>query len=252
VKTLYQTIFHRRSVRKFKANSIEQGLMYLIVAKLNSVAQIGDGGAVFEIVTKEFVSCKKAPHYIIGYCASTTKQYINMGYCLQEMDLYIQSLGLGTLWLGAPGYKPNNGAEDYCIMLAFGEADGVPERGAYEDFSRIKIAKIGEDNVVSRAMRLAPSAMNSQPWKIDFTSNDSVKISYKARGFFWRMLYKKLSKIDIGIATKHATLGLIASGKIIESIVPYENGKNFGVDIGLTLLITNKSSCDDAASVDSI
>jgi hypothetical protein len=83
---------------------------------------------------------------------------------------------------------------------------------------------------VSEAVRLAPSAMNSQPWKLEISAHN-VKIKYFGRGLLKAVLKKKMSKIDIGIAARHAELALLNDGKKIKSITPYVDGNGFGSNI---------------------
>jgi molybdopterin-binding protein len=86
------------------------------------------------------------------------------------------------------------------------------------------------DNAVARAARVAPSAMNSQPWVLNFKSN-SVLINYKGRGLAQGILKKKLNKIDLGIVTAHVELALANEGKAVQSIKVNDSGKNLSVEV---------------------
>ena len=232
-------MFTRRSVRKYGQAPLSSADLGKVAARLDGLKSLEGCSAAFDIMSANEVSDNRAPHYIVGFCKPEPLQYINMGYMLQEMDLYLQAMGLGTLWLGGPNHKPKRNAVDYCIMLAFGLADASkPARMDEKDFSRIKLSDISDkDCLTARAVRVAPSAMNSQPWKLSFGA-DFVDVAYKGRGLLKLALRKRLSKIDIGIAAKHAELGLEKEGKIIEKIHPYADGKNFGVRIDLTMLLS--------------
>jgi hypothetical protein len=147
---------------------------------------------------------------------------------LEKADLYIQSIGLGSLWLGMG--KPKEKEDKFCIMLAFGNTS-LPMRKNVAEFNRLPIAKISnENNAVARTVRYAPSAQNSQPWELWFGEGNMV-IRYKGRGLFQQILKKKLNKIDIGIATRYAELALQDEGKSITSITATSDKKNFEIEI---------------------
>jgi hypothetical protein len=188
--------------------------------------------ARFEIVSADKVhGGTHAPHYILAYCNDSDSAYANVGYVLQNVDLYLQSIGLGSIWLGMA--KPNEAERDYCILLAFGKTD-VPMRKAEGEFERLLLSEISDqDNPAARAARLAPSAMNSQPWKLHFESG-KVVIRYFGRGLMKLILGKKLSKIDLGIVTRHVETALRHEGKTNLSITPKTSGKTFEIEIAYT------------------
>jgi nitroreductase len=120
---------------------------------------------------------------------------------LQQVDLYIQSIGLGSCWLGMA--KPVENTKDglgYVISLAFGKPEGSPHR-ELSGFKRKPLEKVSDtaDKRLEPA-RLAPSAINSQPWY--FVSTDNGFDCYCAKKFPAAM-YEKLNKIDVGIALAH-------------------------------------------------
>lgn len=229
---LYETIFKRRSVRSFINKPLSGEILNNIQNRLDNLKQLDGQKATFKIVSGEAVKNTKAPHYILAY-SDGGAAYINVGYCLQEMDLYIQSMGLGSLWLGMAKPKEKqaeNKSSDFCIMLAFGGTD-VPQRNGEKDFNRLELKEISDtNNDIIRAARLAPSAMNSQPWHLDF-DNEKVVIKYRGRGLLKSVLKNKLSKIDIGIITKHTETALKNSGKTDISVLPQVNNKTFSVSI---------------------
>lgn len=215
--TMYETIFTRRSVRKFNSEPLAAEELGKIKEFLNSQKPLSGCNVRFEIVQKETVNSKMAPHYILAYCDNNTANFINTGFILQNMDLYLQSSGYGSQWLGMnkPLIKENR--EEFVIMLAFGKTT-ISKRADEKDFSRLPIEKISNaDNEITRAVRLAPSAVNSQPWQLLYKDN-SLTISYFGRGILKAMLKGKLNKIDLGIALSHAVLAIENSGKTIKNI----------------------------------
>ena len=222
--TLYDTIFVRRSVRSYNGDPVSDDILNDINDHIGGLKQMDGQNATFKVVPG-----KKAPYAVLSYCEDGLKEYVNAGYCIQDIDLYIQSLGMGSLWFGSKN-PMKNGKDGHCITLAFGNTD-VPFRKSEEEFKRMDVNEISNiDNAVARAVRLAPSARNSQPWRLDFEEG-GVLISYRGRGLMQMALKKKLSKIDLGIAAKCAELAIINEGGEVYGISVTGNDKEFAVRI---------------------
>jgi arsenate reductase-like glutaredoxin family protein len=222
--TLYDTIFVRRSVRRYNGDPISDEMLEEILDRIDGLEQMNGQKATFKVVQG-----KKAPYAVLAYCEDGLEEYVNAGYCLQEVDLYLQGLGLGSLWFGSRN-PTKNGKDGHCITLAFGNTD-VPFRKSEEEFRRLGVKEISDtDNAVARAVRLAPSARNTQPWQLSF-GEDGLTIGYQGRGLFKGLLKKKLSKIDLGIAAKCAELALVREGKEIKSISVSGDDNGFAVSI---------------------
>lgn len=226
--TLYETIYTRRQVRKFIASPLEKRMLDNVLIFVSETEQLAGQQAKFKIVSAEAVSGGSAPHYLLSYCEDNSAAYANVGYVLQKADLYIQSIGLGSGWF--MGVQPKEKSDNHCITLAFGSTD-IPLRNDADEFKRLSIDKISPiDNEVARAVRLAPSAMNSQPWKLEF-ADGKVIIKDFGRGVVRVMLRNKLNKIDIGIAARHAVIALEQEGKKVTGIIPKSSGKEFEIEI---------------------
>ena len=226
--TLCETIFTRRSVRSYYKQPLDESTLTDLRAFLDAAKPMDGQSARFEIVGADKVKNDAAPHYILAYCAESDGAYANVGYTLENADLYLQSRGYGSLWLGMA--KPNEQGEGFCIMMAFGKTD-VPLRKGAGDFKRLPISEISDaDNTIAQAARLAPSAMNSQPWKLSF-SDGKITARYHGRGVSQLMLKKKLSKIDLGIITRHIEVALQNEGKVIQWVKPVTIGKDFAVEV---------------------
>ena len=223
---LYETIFKRRAVRKYNMAPLDAQTLNDIRMVLDSTDQLPGQRVRFEIVSSDNVKNAIAPHYILCHCSPGDISYANVGYTLQKADLYIQSLGFGSVWLGMA--KPKQKEDDFCIMLAFGRSD-VPFRTSEAEFKRLSITDISDtDNEIAHAARLAPSACNSQPWQLSFT-DQSVTARYVGRGALKLILRPKMAKIDLGIITRHIVTALIHEGKTISAITP--DYKNISIEI---------------------
>jgi hypothetical protein len=228
--TPYETIFKRRSVRQYDSTPLTEAELADIQAVLDGAKQLPGQTGRFMIVNVNKFKGASSPHAILAHSEETDAALCNIGYVLSSLDLYLQSNGYGSIVMGMA--KPLEPAADYRILLAFGKTN-VPARNGEADFKRRSVSDIGnEDNAVARAARLAPSAVNFQPWKLNF-SPGKVLIKYASKGI-GKLLAGKMQKIDIGIITKYAELALEHEGKIVTAVTPSGASKNFSVEIRYT------------------
>lgn len=227
--TLYETIFTRRQVRNYLAGPIEDGILNGISKCAAEAEQLTGQHGEFKLVSAAEVSANHgASHFLLGYCDSTFAAYANVGFVLQKADLYAHSIGLGSGWF--MDIKPISNAERFCIALAIGKTE-IPMRKDETDFKRRPLVAIcDKDNLTARAVRLAPSSLNSQPWKLEQMPGMAV-IRDAGRGVSRLILKKKLNKIDIGIAARHAVLALEHQGKEIEAVIPKTENDSFYIEI---------------------
>ena len=107
-------------------------------------------------------------------------------------------MGLGSLTDAEPvpeGMK-------LAVMMAIGIPDDVPERTA-ADFKRKVMTEIADqpDNRLE-ALRLAPSATNSQPWYVTH-DGDTLHIWREELGLIKQRTLGRMNKIDMGIGLCH-------------------------------------------------
>ncbi len=226
--TLYETMFCRRSVRRYLDEPLDGQTLDEILAYIRAVPQLPGQHAEFRIIGPEEMGMRQAPHYIVAACTPSNEAYANIGFVLEKADLYIQSIGLGSLWYGMK--LPQAAQENDAMVMQLGKT-AVPARRDGAEFDRLAVSKIADaDNAVARAARLAPSAVNSQPWEIHF-GDKAVEICYKGRGLMKTALEKKMNKVDIGIVTRFVTLALEHEGKTIGDISMRTQGRDFRVTV---------------------
>jgi hypothetical protein len=226
--SLYDAIFVRRAIHKFEAAPLDTATLSEIADYAAAVDQMDGETATFEIVAGEAVTDSLAPHYLMAFCPESDGAHANVGYTLQKVDLWLQSRGLGSHWVGIG--KPKVAKPGFCIFLAFGRAaEGL--RTSESDFDRLPLAKISDtDNPVARAARLAPSAVNNQPWYLKF-GDDEVTITHVPRGLLKLVLKGKMDKISLGIVTRHVVVALEHEGREILAVKPQLDGKDFAVRV---------------------
>ena len=154
----------------------------------------------WDIVPRNQVKCIcpwTTPQLITIYSEEAEGYLENIGFLFQQMDLYLQTLGLGVCWLGMGRMNPKTTTAvegmKFVIMLAFGYPKGDQLRHDLKGFKRKSMDQITDkpDSRLEPA-RLAPSAVNSQPW---FFAHEGDTIHV------W--CSKKGSRLDAGIALAH-------------------------------------------------
>lgn len=205
---LYDVIFKRRSIRRFKEESLDEETIISILEHTKKLTPLfAQIKTEFHILQDESVSglfAIQAPQYLALYCEEKDGYNLNIGFMMQQMDLYLAAIGLGSCWLGIakPKTRTKNGLK-YQICLAFGEANQNLYRKDVSAFKREPLESIskGEDNRIEAA-RLAPSATNSQPWFFECKKNIIHIYRRKNKGPK-ALIYDRLNIIDMGIALCH-------------------------------------------------
>ena len=197
--TLKEMIRCRKSCRSFTGTPVDPEMLGKILS-WEPEPLYPEIRVRMDIVGRGRVRCIcpwTTPQLIAVYSEEKEGYLENIGFLFQQMDLYLQTLGLGVCWLGMGRMNPKTttGVEGmkFVIMLAFGYPKGEPLRQSIREFRRKPMERITDtaDPRLEPA-RLAPSAVNSQPW---FFAHEDERIHvYCARGG---------SRLDIGIALAH-------------------------------------------------
>ena len=221
---LYDRIFSRCSTRKFEETPLSESELKELEAFI---------AKVIPLLPDSKISCKiygsagikglavpKAPHYIVVSGGQQPLRNACAGFLLQHVDLYLYSMGYAGRWLGSAKSKDNN--KDDIIGYAFGRPVN-PYKRKPSDFKRKPLEEIskGSDSRFE-AMRLAPSAINSQPWYF-IKENEAVHLYYKKKlsgpaGFIYRT-----TDLDAGIALCHLQVASEHEGKPFNFITDAKN-----------------------------
>lgn len=212
---LYEAIFVRKSIRKYKMQAIEQtkldGILHfaeslpMLFDDISVEYKIIDNTTEHQAFTGAFLV--KAPYYLF-IASDTIKNYkINCGYLLQQISLYLTAKGLGSCYLGSA--KPRKDIlaglkHEYVLALAFGESEQevyrIAEKAKRLPESDIAVYKTEVKKPVKtliRAARLAPSSMNSQPWRF-VVYNNRIHVFCK-KNIFLSSVLSEIKLIDIGV-----------------------------------------------------
>jgi nitroreductase len=168
----------------------------------------------FKIISPDQVTRKlriNAPHYIAAFSEAKDNYKVNVGFMLQQMDLYFSATGLGSCWLGIP--QPTKEVTDssnleFIILMSFGNSKQTIHRTTASEFKRKPLTEItnmeGAHELLEPA-RLAPSAVNLQNWY--FTGNMNAIHAYSSKPNFLRTIVGvSYYPVNMGIALCHLQL----------------------------------------------
>lgn len=204
----YEQLFKRKSFHFFVGGKPTDE------EDLNSIREfIGEVTPLFPDIKTEIVlvkenetTCHRGADYCILFYSELRGEYLrNIGYMGEQIDLYLNSRGIGALWygIGKPKAIINNGLE-YVIMIAFKRMPADSFRKDMYKSKRKPLEEIwsGDDLGIANIVRFAPSACNTQPWYVENKEKELSIYRYKKPGKRGIMPVNKVmfyNKIDIGI-----------------------------------------------------
>ncbi len=218
MNALYEMIYKRRSVRKFDpALRITEAELSAINEKLSSLSPLcPDIKIAFRILPRENTTAKWGEYCLLVYSEKTDGYLENLGYMAEEMDLYFATLDIGACWYGLARTAKDDDVYEglpYAIMIAFGKCTPEDFRTDVSQFDRKKLEDVWEGSLAldaAEAARLAPSACNSQPWRVVCENGNTLAL-YKKCGkldILGRVLQSFYNVMDMGIYMKMLELSL--------------------------------------------
>ena len=207
---LYDMIFKRKSFHIFRGTDgkISESELNKIEEYFKKVKPLIPGIKThIEIVTSEKTTCKRGQEYCILLYSEKKENYLqNIGYIGQQIDLFLASLDIGSLWFGIGKVQETvKEGMDYVIMLAVAKMPSDKFRKDMFKSKRKSLSEIwyGEDIAgIGNIVRFTPSACNSQPWKVYREDNTLRIYRYKKPGKRGIMPADKVAyynRIDMGI-----------------------------------------------------
>ncbi|MDO5516655.1 MAG: nitroreductase family protein [Clostridium sp.] len=169
---------------------------------------------------------KGADYFLISACENDDESLMALGYALEEVILYCTSLGLGTVWLGGTFKKSDfakaidlksdeilpivapvgyGGGKKSLLGTLFGNHKNVRKPFSKLFFNGTFDTPLTESDAKEyfeplEMLRLAPSAVNKQPWRA-VKENNNIN--------FYLVSTNNLNKVDIGIGLCHFHLTAI-------------------------------------------
>jgi len=220
-----QTIIKRNSIRKYNMTPLESELLTKVENTINQIKPLltDSGSFSFRIVSHDEFYAKtdgmfriKAPHYLLLFGDGSDDAHKNIGYVGELVALKLTEMGIGTCWLGGAKSAEAQDLNEYTISIAFGKPLADFRKNA-DEAKRKDLAKIAEgynekQREILEYVRLAPSAINLQPWYFKCETTTSPNANHihifrtKPRNLYNLVMRKHLEmmqKIDIGIAISH-------------------------------------------------
>ena len=210
-KKLYEMIFKRKSFHLFR----NIGNEHITDIELKDIEEqftkfkplIEEINVKIKIVKKS-TNCRRGQEYCILFYSEKKDNYLqNIGYLGEQLDLYLVSKNIGTLWfgIGKVEQKQLDGL-DFVIMIAIAKVDS-PDKFRKDMYKskRKELKEIwnGEDYLdIANIIRFAPSACNTQPWRVDSSASEIKVYRYRKEGKRGIMPKDKViyyNQIDIGI-----------------------------------------------------
>ena len=223
MKELLNAVYRRKSVRKYSETKLTVEELDAVKKYLNKVQPLcADIKVEYEIVPCSSTNCKfNAEYCLIVYSQQSNLWLANVGYLLEQWDLYLSSLNIGVCWygMGKVDEVDRNGLT-YAIMLSFGKCDESEFRSRTDELNRKKADEIWQtasnsqsDYKLAETARLAPSAVNSQPWKVVQDGNTLKVYREKSKiPVLANALFKHWNKVDIGIFLCFVDVALESEG----------------------------------------
>lgn len=208
---LYDMIFKRKSFHIFRNIGDEQltdDELKDIETQFLKLEPLVEGINVKIKIVKDNPTCKRGQEYCILFYSEKKDNYLqNIGYLGEQLDLYLVSKNIGTLWfgIGKVEEKQMDGL-DFVIMIAIAKVDSSSKfRKNMFKSKRKEVNEIwsGKDYLeIADIVRFAPSACNTQPWMVESNKNELKIYRYKKegkRGIMPKDQVVFYNQIDIGI-----------------------------------------------------
>ncbi len=223
MKEFYDVLFKRRSVRHYDdaLTLTEAALAGVRAPRVQLIALEGRIKFYFQIVRRQETTARFGQYCLLFYSEKKPHYLVNAGYILEQMDLYMQQNNIGVCWYGlAKPQEKTRGELHYVIMLAFGKSRPDVFRTETAQFNRKALSEIWQgdfDADVPEAVRLAPSACNTQPWLVKSADNTlTVYRNKKVQSFIPAALLSYFNAIDIGIFLCFLETALMKKGVAFE------------------------------------
>ena len=220
--SMQELIRNRRSVRSFAGEPLRQEDAARILAFANELENPYELQIEWKLLDRKNENLSVpvitgTDTYIAGKMQRTAHAEEAFGYTFEKVVLFAQSLGVGTTWIAG---TMDRKAFEHAMHLT----ETMMRKGVKAD-SRLDFEKLffdgafekplsaetaGELRLPLEMVRLSPSAVNGQPWRVICCGDCIHFYEKKSKGMAsgtW-----DIQKIDMGIALCHFELGAVESG----------------------------------------
>lgn len=255
---MYNMIFKRKSFHLFRDNKTriyfnennhltDEELENIYNVFKTFIPLIKDIKVEIKIVQNNLTTCKRGQEYCILFYSEKKDNYLqNIGYLGEQLDLYLVSKNIGTLWFGVGKTELLKYHElDFVTMMAIGK---VPENMFRKDMFKSKRKPLEEiwqgDKylMIANIVRFTPSSCNTQPWFVREENHQLLVYRYRKPGKRGIMPVDKVvyqNLIDMGIFIYFLKLCL-NEYKINHSIEVFNDSETNEAELTLSAIISFK------------
>ena len=211
MNNLYDMIFKRKSFHLFRNignEHISEDELKDIENYFNRLKPLDSDIKVKMRIVKEGAKCHRGQEYCILFYSEKKDNYLqNIGYLGEQLDLYLVSKNIGTLWFGIGKVEEKElDGLDFVIMMAIAKVDS-PDKFRTDMYKskRKELSEIWSRDYyldLANIVRFTPSACNTQPWKVESKENELMIYRYRKQGKRGIMPKDKViyyNQIDVGI-----------------------------------------------------
>ena len=207
---LEDTIYKRQSIRSYDSTPLDNQTLYEIRDFIDNAKELNPNIKwSYEILPTENISTMirwNAPHYIAIFSEEKDNYYQNVGFIFQQVDLFLQSKGIGACWIGMgnpKNYENPNNDQKFIIIMSIGKPNGnlYREIGQFRRKSLDEISDRTDEQLIPA--QFVPSASNTQPWYFTHNDDGSYDLYRVKLGMLRSRVYGKWNRIDTGIALAH-------------------------------------------------
>ncbi len=238
---MYKAIEIRKSIRSYEkkplSNKDKEKVSKIIKLVENKKGPFNNSAHFFFIDNNEkkkkigtYGFIKNPPSFIGGVVENNLKGMVDFGFLFEEVILRLTEANLGTVWLGGTYKRSDFDVEvsDNEIIAAVSPV-GYPTKKSIREkiirkaskankrkpfnelfFLGEKLQPIDENHKYYqylKAIQLAPSASNKQPWRVVLIDNAFHFFLKRTKGYGDKLKID-IQAIDIGIALSHLCLTL--------------------------------------------
>ena len=124
---LADLIYVRKSCRKYSDEKLSDDELNKLKDYILNCRTLDDTiDFDFEILTVDEVKLRtrwSAPYYLALYSEKKGIYLENLGFVFQQVSLYMQSLNIGSCWVGMA--LPKVRKDNFVILIAFGKSDDI-------------------------------------------------------------------------------------------------------------------------------
>ncbi len=255
---LYESIFHRHSVRSYHESPLPEPELSEIKGFLDDrprfypaipseVTLVEDGAGLQRNISGIIADYGKvrSPHYLVISSEEEDGHLVDIGYSLEYLVLQLTRMGVGTCWIGK-GFKGKGlrefvdlpSAQEARALIAFGPPGPDEELARIEEPHRKELGHFlphkresqldEKERKLIDGLRRAPSALNGQPWRVSL-EGETVRLFIELRSKITRTLVGNMltmNKIDGGIGLSHLEI----AGRNLWSNCSLERGADVSAD----------------------